>query len=189
MPDVLAILHAVEMNRVDRPISLALCLSEGVAERRHREHPPAGHHDAIAVERGSRMEDDHVRMRFRRDPIEALDHRAFLRRFWIAARGQDDRQRDAPVPFGLDTIERSRDAVLDQVREVAFQARHDRLRLGIAQPAVELEHRCVTGAVDHHPRVQKSGVGNAVGRHSRNRRRDHVTHDARMHGWSDDRRR
>jgi len=71
--------------------------------------------------------------------------------------------------------------LFDQIDQITLQAHHDRLRLGIAETAVEFERFGIARFVDHHPGVEKAGVGNAVLRHSGDRRQDDFAHDARVH--------
>ena len=52
------------------------------------------------------------------------------------------------------------------------------MRFRIAEPAVELDHSRRAAAIDHQPRVQKSGIGGSCGRQSVHRRADDLAHDA-----------
>ena len=64
----------------------------------------------------------------------------------IAGRREHDAERRAPVPLGVDRVERAVDRVLEQVDEVGLEPQHDRLRFRVAHAAVEFEHLRIAGA-------------------------------------------
>src|SRR5258705_215611 len=69
---------------------------------------------------------------------------------------------------------------VQQGHEIALHARHDRLALGVAEAAVELDDfRTVLG--EHHSGVEDALVGRALGGERRQRRLHDLAHDARLH--------
>ena len=66
--------------------------------------------------------------------------------------------------------------MLDQRQQIALQPHQDRLRLRIAQAAVELERLELTRAGDHQTGIQETGVGLAFGLHAPHHRLDHFAH-------------
>jgi len=94
----------------------------------------------------------------------------------IAIRGMSERTREtyggavaalakhygrSPDRIGQEETQRNLLHLLKERQEVAPQAHHNRLRLGIDQPAVELEHLRVAGAVDHHASADPHAVCDA----------------------------
>src|SRR6202790_5012346 len=90
------------------------------------------------------------------------------------------RGRGAAIPVGVDSIERAFDRVFQEVDQIGLEPHHDRLRLGVSQPAVELERAWIAFAVDHHPGVEKSTVWNPVRGHAVDGGYDNLAHDARV---------
>jgi hypothetical protein len=124
-------------------------------------------------------------MRLLGDIVEPVDRAAGLRRVGIARRCEHYAERGATVPFRFDAIERAVDAVLEQLDEIRAQTHQDRLRFGIAEPAVELEHARRTVRIEHDACVEKPAVRHAVVRHAVHGRRDDLAHDARVHARRD----
>ena len=91
-----------------------------------------------------------------------MDRDRRSRRVRIAGRGKHDAQRRTPIPFGFDLVERAIDAVLEQREQVGLQAHEDRLRLRIAEAAVEFQTFDAAVRSDHETRVQESRIGCAV---------------------------
>ena len=104
-------------------------------------------------------------------------------------RGENHAERRAPVPVGLHPVEGTRQGMIDESEEVGLQAHQDRLRLGIAQPAVELQRLRRSGRIDHQAGVKEADIRRAVLRHALDRRRDDLAHHARVELRRDDRRR
>src|SRR5579864_9697811 len=73
VPDVGAVLHAVEADDADHTIRGALRLAQRVAERGDVEHAAAVHDDPTAPERRAGMKDRHVGMALRRYAVQPLD--------------------------------------------------------------------------------------------------------------------
>ena len=95
----------------DGGVGGALRLAHRVAERGDAQHAPAADHDVAvrrcACRRGTPCTSGCASARH---AIEAVDHVAAARRVGIAGRGEHDAERRAPVPLGLDAIERAVDA-------------------------------------------------------------------------------
>ena len=89
-------------------------------------------------------------------------------------------ERRAPIPVRLGAIERPGERVLEQLEQVRLQPQEDRLRLRVAQPAVELQRLRIAGPVDHQARVQEAGVGHALLCHALHRGQDDLAHHARV---------
>ena len=98
------------------------------------------------------------------------------RRVRIVGSSEDDAERDATIPFGLDLVERAGDGVLQQVDEVRLQPHHDRLRFRVAHAAVEFERFDSAILADHQPGVEEAGVGDAVAFHAAYGRQDDLAH-------------
>ena len=96
----------------------------------------------------------------------------------VTARREHDAEGAAGVPVRLFAVQfptQGRQAVGNQVRA---HAQHDGLGLGVAEPAVVLDHlRCAVGH-DHQPGVEEAGVGVTFCRHAPDRGEYHLVHDA-----------
>ena len=121
------------------------------------------HHTIVQLRAG--MKDQAVVGR-RGAHTQAFNDIALARCIGIAVCGQHDTERGTSVPVDLDLVECAGNRVLKYFGEVALDARHDRLCLGVAHPAVELECLDVAIRIDHQPGIEKSGVSDALhGRH------------------------
>src|ERR1700739_242983 len=109
--------------------------------------PPVGEH-AAALEPRAGVKDLAGEPR---GPLEAVDDVALAHALGIARGCHHDAERRARVPPGAHPVEALIERCLAERGEIGFEAHHDGLRLGISQPAVELEH--VRGPVgsDHEP--------------------------------------
>ena len=75
------------------------------------------------------------------------------------------------------------------VEQVRAQAEQDRLRLGVAEAAVELDDARLPGGVDHEPGVEKAAIVDAVGGEAAHGRQHDLAHDSVVHLARDDGRR
>ncbi len=143
-------------------------------------HAPAAHHHAAVLQRRARVE--HVHVRVRAAPSRGRGRRSARP---CAARRDSRRRRArrrarrAPVPLRLDRVERAVDGVLHEVDEVGLEARHDRLRLGVAHAAVELEDLRRVRRRRSSRRHRESPCRAVRRRPCRDGRRDDLAHDAR----------
>src|SRR6185369_12729543 len=160
--DVGAILHAVEMNESDGGVGIALGVPHVVPQRGDAKHAPAAGHDLAVGNRSGGMK--HLALVARL--IETGDDIAAARVAGIAGGGEDDAERDSPVPLRVDPVERAVDSVLEEIDQVRFEPHHDRLGFRVSQTAVEFERRWIAGGVDHHAGVEESGVRYTVGSHA-----------------------
>ena len=104
------------------------------------------------------------------------------------ARGDDHAERGPRIPFGTAVGEATVERVLDEVDEVGLQAQHDRLRLGIAEARVELDHLRRAVGTDHQSCVEEADERCAFGSHARNGRADDLVEDAPFDRRGDHRR-
>ena len=111
------------------------------------EDPPTVRDDPVTVQRGACVEDERTG---RLGLLDAVDRRALVAALGIVARRDHDchgrvvggRELDASGVAGRGSGERA--------DEIALDAGQERLRLGVAEAAVELEHaRAALG--EHHP--------------------------------------
>src|SRR4051812_26800127 len=108
--DVLAVLHAVEADLIDRLIGAGARHLHRVAERSDAEDTAAVGDDGLAFLAGTGVEHAAIVAWLR----QAVDLVALARLIRIAVRGEHHAERRAAVPFGLGAIERAGDHVLDQ---------------------------------------------------------------------------
>ena len=108
------------------------------------------------------------------------DRIALARILGIPGRGHHDTECHATVPFGLRAIERAGDAVLEQRQQVGLEAHQDRLRLGVAHAAVELERLDRAVGRDHQAGVEKAAERRTLGLHAVDDGLDHLAHHARV---------
>src|SRR5882672_3623442 len=171
----MAILHAIETNALDRFVSAALRHLDRVAEGGHTQHPPAAGHAGPVLQRRSRMKHAQVFFRGR----EAGHGVTLPRRVGITRRGDHHPEGRASVPIRLEPVQLSFDRAFDQVEQVALQTQENRLRLGVAEPAVEFQHARIAG-VDHQAGVKETAVGMTFLGHSIEHGLDDFAHDARV---------
>src|SRR5207237_2910588 len=158
MADIAAILHTVEVYATHRGVRRALRLSQGLAKRGDAKNASTRSHDALAVPRGRGVEN----LAVVGSDLEPRNRRALAWRIGISCRRQHNAQRGAAIPIGVDSIERAFDRVFQEVDQIGLEPHHDRLRLRVSQPAVELERARIALVVDHHPGVEKYSVWNPV---------------------------
>src|ERR1700730_79040 len=154
--DIAAILHTVEVYATHRGVHGALRLSQGFAQRGDAENASTRSHDALTVLGGGGVENLAVVA----SGFEPRNRGALAWRIRIPRRRQHYAQPGAAIPAGADSIERALARVLQEVDQIGLEPHHDRLRLGVPQPAVELERAWIAFVVDHHPGVEKSTVWN-----------------------------
>src|SRR5690606_17636794 len=185
-PDIHSIERAVEADLADGFIDAVACLAHRVAERDRAEHPAAVRHDLAVGEARAGVE-DLARRAF--GLVESADDLALLVVAGIARARDDHADGGARVPANLGLAEPSFAGVETQSNEVAFEAKQDRLRFRIPEPAVELEdaRRAVVG--DHQPGVQEAAIVHAFGCERLDGRLHHFAHDALVDFGRDDRRR
>ena len=151
----------------DRAVRSALRLPHGLAERSDAEHAAAARDHVLAGDRRSRHGTPCSPRVATSSPVDGV---AFARPVRIARRGEHHAERGATIPVGVDLIERAVDRVLKQLDQIRLQPHHDRLRLRIAEAAVEFERSRIAFGVDHHAGVQEPGVRHAVRGHAVDRR-------------------
>ena len=176
-----AVLRAVELDRAPRPRRRAAAPPcTDVAERGDAQHAAAARDDVAVRELGAGME-HHADPRPRRG--QPGDRVALARRVRVAGGGHHHAERDAPVPLQLRPGRACRRARADQqVEQVALQPHHDRLRLRVAQPAVEFEHRLgVAVRRRSSGRHRGSRCTACLPSPCRDRRLDDLAHHARVH--------
>ena len=188
MADIRAESHAGKPDIGNRGIGGALRLPHRIRKGGDAQHAAAADHRSAVRERGTCMEHDHIRVRVRRDAFEAFDNVSLARMVRISGSREHDAKRRAPVPLGVDRIERGVHRVLDQVDQVGLEPRHDRLRFRVAQATIKFKGFRAAGGVDHHARIEEPGVGNAFRGHAVHGRHDDLAHDPRMQLGRDHRR-
>src|SRR6202163_2661234 len=174
--DIAAILHTVEVYATHRGVRGALRLSQGLAQRGDAENASTRSDDALAVPRGRGVENLAVVA----SDLESRNRGALAWRIRIPRRRQHYAQCGAAIPVGVDSIEGAFDRVFQEVDQIGLEPHHNRLRLGVSQPAVELERAWIAFVVDHHPGVEKSTVWNPVRGHAVDGGYDNLAHDARV---------
>ena len=74
------------------------------------------------------------------------------------------------------------------IEQVALEPHHDRLRLGVAHSAIELDGSRLAARIDHQAGVEKAGKQNAVLRHAGDGRVNDFVHHSGVHVRRHDRR-
>ena len=113
--DILAELHAVEMNLLDRLVRLVLRHLDAIAQADYAEHAPAGRAELAIMQRGPGVE-GHAFVGFGRD---AGDLVALARRVRVAGSCHHHAQRGAAIPFQVDAVERAVDGVFKDRQQIA----------------------------------------------------------------------
>src|SRR5690242_20306827 len=98
--------------------------------------PPVGEHPA-GVEPGAGVEDLAGQLRGALEPLDGVPLSYAL---GVARGRHHDAERRTRIPPRALAVEALLERGLAQRGEIGLEAHHDRLRLGIPQPAVELEH-------------------------------------------------
>src|SRR6185436_15284292 len=145
--DVLAIAHVGKGDAIARAIGKLARSNDAVADARHVENPAAVRDEAIALARRSCVKDERS---FLFGFGDTLDRGADIVAGGIfPAREHDgDGGSVRNCEVGARQIARRRGG--EDLEKVSFEARQERLRLGIAEPTVELEHPWPIGR-DHEP--------------------------------------
>src|SRR3972149_11560327 len=135
--DVAPVVRAREVYALHGRVRPLSGLRARVAERRHVEDAAARGQERVLPQGSPRMEDE------RASPLRVLDTADLdpdLARLRVAPRGEDDR----PGARGRDRDLEAREVAgrrgREELEQVALEPRHDRLRLRVAEAAVELEH-------------------------------------------------
>src|SRR5439155_21164161 len=128
--------HACKRDLPNGLVDGGAGLAEIVADRCHGQDPPAVRHEPVSVQRRPRVEDEGARGLGSGDSVDRRPTVALLR---IVASSENDGHRSAAGRAELGA-ERARGSAGERLEQVALQARQDRLRLRIPEPAVELEH-------------------------------------------------
>src|SRR6266545_7134449 len=171
--DVLSIAGARERDALDSRVGMIARFLDRSPDAGDVQDPPAVGDEPVAAERSAGMEDERAR-RLRR--FHAVDRRARIALFRIAAGGHGDRHRCAlrrcEGHAGQITVRGGR----ERHQKISFQARKDHLGLGIAEAAVELEHpRAVLG--QDHPGVEATCECAATLGELGDHRLDHKVHE------------
>src|SRR4029079_13119928 len=152
--DVVPVAHAAEGNQARRLVGARPRGPNVFAGRGHGEDAPAVGDELATVPRRPCVEDERAG---RLGVLDAGDRRPAVAPLRVGAAGKHDRdggfvaERDVAGQLPGRRAE-------EQRQEVAVYPRQDRLRLGIAEPAVELEHpRAVFR--QHQAGVQQAGEG------------------------------
>ena len=161
MRDVGAVAGAVELDLDDAAVGVVDGLADVGAERGDAEDAAAVRDDEARAARGAGVEDDDVVEL--RGLVEAGDLDALGIGLRIAAGDHHDADRGAGVPLDGAVGEGAVHARPERGQERGGEAREDRLRLGIAEAAVELKD---LGAVlgEHEAGVEDAVVGRPAAR-------------------------
>src|SRR5262249_48897248 len=143
--DVLAPERAIPRDLRDRVVRAALRGADRVADADRAEHAAAVGYDVAAREPRARVEDLDVAAR---DAIEAADRLALLVRVGITAAREHDADRGARIPIDRLVAERAIEGREAETHEIRAQAKQYRLRLGVAEPTVELDDFRLSGGID-----------------------------------------
>src|ERR687891_700267 len=156
--DVATVLDAGELDLVDRPVGSLARLADRDADARDIEDAPARADERAAPERRARVEDESAGGFGVRDASER--HAAFGP-IGVAVRSEHDGHGCLWPGRQLDPGERALRRRGERFEEVALEPWQDRLRLGVAEAAVELEHPRPVFR-EHQPRVEQPLEGRAV---------------------------
>ena len=132
--DVGAVLPARKVDRADELVGGSPCPGQVRAGRGHGQHPTAGGDDRSVVT-STRPGVDHAGL------FGAGDDRAYLRGVRIAGRCHDNSHRRRIAPLQRRMLrQRAIRRCGQQPRQRRLEQREHDLRLGIAEPRVELDH-------------------------------------------------
>src|SRR6185295_4042103 len=145
--DVLAIAHVGKGDAIARAVGKLARGHDAVADGRHVENPAAVGDEAIALACRPCVKDERP---FLLGLADAVDRGADVvaRGIFTAREHDGDRGSVCDREVGARQIARRRGG--EDLEEVSFEAGQERLRLGIAEPAVELEYPWPIGR-DHEP--------------------------------------
>ena len=162
-------MQAVEIEVLNGGVDALACFANGISERGHAQDASAAGQHLILVGLRARMKRNHARRECIALERQAMNRVTFAGRVRVACGGENNAQRHLRVPLGAYLIESAVDPCLQEIHQVGLQARHDRLRLRVAQPAVEFEGFDLPLGINHQPGIQKSCVGDSIGSHPTNR--------------------
>ena len=151
--DVGAMATPVEAHQRRGLVGSAPRTRNGVSETGDAEDPPAVRHDPAVVNGGSGMEDECARRLCR---IEPVDRRAGVTALGIVGGRDHDGHRRARRSFQRDAGEIACRRSGERPEQVTVDERKDRLRLGISEAAVVLEHFRPVGG-HHQPGEEQPG--------------------------------
>src|SRR5918995_2412760 len=114
MADVLAVLHAVEADALERCVGPRAGDLDRIAERGDAKHPAAAGDDVLALETRPGMEHPAVG----RGLWQPGDEVAFTRLIGITVRRDHHAEGRAPVPLRFDLVERALERALDELEQV-----------------------------------------------------------------------
>src|SRR6185295_1710189 len=134
--DVRAEDRAWEVDLLDGGVGLLARVRNGVSGADHVEDAPPGRDELAVAQRRARVEDERAG---RAGHLDAADRDAALRVVRIAGRGQDNGHGCERIGVELDSGQLAMRGRGKRLEEVAAQAGEERLRLGVAETAVELE--------------------------------------------------
>src|SRR4051794_8284993 len=135
--DVRAELRAWEVDLLDGGIGLLARVQNGVSRADHVEDAPAGRDELTVAQRRARVKDERAGCG---GHLDAPDRDAALWFVRVTGRGQDDGHGRERLGVELDSGQLAVRGRGKRFEEVAPQAGQERLRLGGAEAAVELEH-------------------------------------------------
>src|SRR6187551_3456902 len=158
--DVRAELRAGEVDLLDGGVSLLARVRNGGPRADHVEDASPGRGELAVAQRRARVEDERPG---RACHLDAADRDAALRVVRIAGGGQDDRHGCERLGGELDSGQLAVRGGGKRFEEIAAQAGEERLRLGVAEAAVELEH-ARPGVGQHQAGVEKAGKRGAAPR-------------------------
>ena len=145
--DVLAIAHVGKGDAIARAVGKLACSNDAVADARYVENPAPVRDEAIALTGRPGVKDECSFLFGFGDPVDRGAD-VVARGILPASEHDGDGGSVCDRDVGARQIARGRGG--DDLEKVSLEARQERLRLGIAEPAVELEHPWPVGR-DHEP--------------------------------------
>jgi hypothetical protein len=176
-PDIPAILHPRKRHLGQRRVSLAQSLLQVRSDRRHPQHSPTGSHQLSRSNRGPGVE----QLRRSRPVAEGRSTRnrpTQLHRSRIPGARRDHAHARTSLHPDRKLLARTCDRPLQQIQQVAVQPHHQRLRLRIAEPRVELQHLRSRGR-QHDPTKQHPTERRSFRPHSIHRPLRHILQQPR----------
>ena len=110
------------------------------------------------------------------DLAQSVHRHPVPHRVRVPLRGQTDGAGGLLVPHRPGPAQAPLHGTLDQLDQVALQEGQDRLRLGVAEAGVELDHLRPFGG-EHEPGVEEAAKGAPLGGQAGHRRADDAGHD------------
>src|SRR4029077_19062982 len=135
--DVSAVPHVRERDVLAGRVGTLACIRDGASGGRDAEDSAAVRHQAISLERGAGMEDVRAGLLGVFDPVDRRSNVAAGR---VCAGRKDDGDRGGVRDLEVDAGEVAGRCAHERSEEIAVDTRQERLRLGIPEPAVELEY-------------------------------------------------